>query len=222
MWQERGGGHDGTARSCIVPFIDQSEYLSGLLDDSRINGILSSLLGDDFNYLGSDGNYYVGDTDWHSDGGWPRPIRYYKMAFYLDPLTRESGCLRVIPGSHRLQKPDLFAPLRQRSDEPDFRPFGTAPDEIPCVPLEVDPGDIVVFTECVLHGAFHGRPGRHQHAINFFNNPTTDAQIAELRGIYRRTNWSVRPTEALLKSERPRLQRMISRLVELGFEAARV
>ena len=26
------------------------------------------LLGDDFNYMGSDGNYYVGDTGWHSDG----------------------------------------------------------------------------------------------------------------------------------------------------------
>ena len=38
FWGERGGGHngrphEGTARSCIVPFIDQSEYLSSLLDD---------------------------------------------------------------------------------------------------------------------------------------------------------------------------------------------
>ncbi|MGY8827271.1 MAG: phytanoyl-CoA dioxygenase family protein [Candidatus Latescibacterota bacterium] len=92
---------NGRARSCIVPFIDQSEYLSALLGDGRIDGILSSLLGDDYQYLGSDGNYYVGDTGWHSDGGWPRPIVYYKMAFYLDSLTRDTGALRVIPGSHR-------------------------------------------------------------------------------------------------------------------------
>ena len=40
IWTERGGGMDGKAhsgkmRSVIVPFIDQSEYLSGLLDDPR-------------------------------------------------------------------------------------------------------------------------------------------------------------------------------------------
>ena len=112
IWTERGGGmdgkpHGGKMRSVIVPFIDQSEYLSGLLDDPRINGIFSSLLGEDFNYIGSDGNFYVGDTNWHSDLNWagdeigtPR-LKYYKMAFYLDPLTRSSGALRVIPGSHR-------------------------------------------------------------------------------------------------------------------------
>lgn len=60
VWGERGGGHNGqphagTARSCIVPFIDQSAVLSSLLDDPRIHGIATALLGDDFNYMGSDG-----------------------------------------------------------------------------------------------------------------------------------------------------------------------
>ena len=62
VWQEHGGGHngkqhEGKARSCIVPFIDQSEYLCSLLDDPRILDIAITLLGDDFNYMGSDGNY---------------------------------------------------------------------------------------------------------------------------------------------------------------------
>src|SRR5437868_12769371 len=73
VWREHGGGHHGKPhdeqrRSCIVPFVDQSEVLSSLLDDPRIEGIGASLLGDDFNYMGSDGNFYVGDTPWHSDG----------------------------------------------------------------------------------------------------------------------------------------------------------
>src|SRR5205823_12862887 len=79
----------------------QSEYLSGLLDDDRIHGILVDLLGEEFNYMGSDGNYYVGETGWHSDG-WLSTVRHVKIAFYLDPLTRETGALRVIPGSHRV------------------------------------------------------------------------------------------------------------------------
>src|SRR5437868_4475984 len=49
VWADHGGGHDGkphdgAARSCIVPFIDQSEELSSLLDDPRIHGVACSLL----------------------------------------------------------------------------------------------------------------------------------------------------------------------------------
>ena len=56
LWSENGYGHngqphDGLARSCLVPFIDLSETLSSLLDDPRILGIASSLLGEDFNYM---------------------------------------------------------------------------------------------------------------------------------------------------------------------------
>src|ERR1041385_8787551 len=106
VWQGRGGGHDGKPhdgkrRSCIVPFIDQNAYLSSLLDDPRIHGIAASLLGDDFNFMPSDGNYYAGDTGWHSDG-WHAQTVHIKIAFYLDPLTRDTGCLRVIPGSHKV------------------------------------------------------------------------------------------------------------------------
>ena len=87
VWSERGGGHNGQphageARSCIVPFIDQSAALSSLIDDPRIHALATTLLGDDFNYMGSDGNYYVGDTGWHSDGWHPkgRP-QHLKIAF---------------------------------------------------------------------------------------------------------------------------------------------
>src|SRR4051812_34611705 len=105
IFKKHGGGHGGRAhdakqRSCIIRFIDHSDALSSLLDDPRIEGLIASLLGDDFNYVGSDGNYYVGDTNWHSDG-WHATTRYLKVAFYLDPLTRDTGALRVIPGSHR-------------------------------------------------------------------------------------------------------------------------
>ena len=78
VWERHGGGHDGTPhdgkrRSCLVPFIDQSDRLSALLDDPRIHDIAASILGDDFDYSGSDGNYYAGDTGWHSDGWVNRP-----------------------------------------------------------------------------------------------------------------------------------------------------
>src|SRR5690349_18565425 len=127
LWVHKGGGHngkphDGTARSVIAPFIDQSESLSALLDDPRIIGIATSLLGEDFNYMGSDGNYYVGDTRWHSDG-WHKEILHIKIAFYLDPLTANTGALRVIPGSHRIG--DQFADNLQKQIRQSPEVWGT-------------------------------------------------------------------------------------------------
>jgi hypothetical protein len=93
--------HDGTKRSCIPQFVDLHAGLSTLLDDPRILAIAGGLLGEDFNYAGSDGNYYVGDTGWHSDGRSAHHLNI-KLAFYLDPVARDTGCLRVTPGSHKL------------------------------------------------------------------------------------------------------------------------
>jgi hypothetical protein len=68
VWAVHGGGHHGRKhdkeqRSALPPFIDQDKYLSAMLDDPRIDGIVSSILGDDHNYTASDGNFYVGDTE---------------------------------------------------------------------------------------------------------------------------------------------------------------
>ena len=100
VFEQKGIVHDGTKRSFIVPFIDESEHLSTLLDHPNVVGVLSSLLGD-FNYVGGGGNYYSGDTNWHDDGGHRiGGLVFVKFHIYLDPLTRETGCIRVIPGSH--------------------------------------------------------------------------------------------------------------------------
>lgn len=175
VFANRGGGHDGkvhdgTARSCIVPFIDRSEVLSSLLDDPRVDGIFSSLLGDDYNYLGSDGNFYVDDTRWHSDTDWSGKMRgkppriFYKMALYLDPLTRDSGALRVIPGSHHYgdQYAESLQAMLRKSEEL----LGLSGSEIPAVALETNPGDVVVFNQNTKHSAWGGDKRRRMFTIN--------------------------------------------------------
>src|SRR5580698_6994812 len=107
VFTDRGLVHDHTQRTCVVPFIDARERLSALLDHPRIEGLAASLLGDEFNYVGSDGNYYAGDTGWHSDG-FHTVGRFIKIALYLDPVSRNTGALRVIPGSHRLDLLDRW------------------------------------------------------------------------------------------------------------------
>jgi ectoine hydroxylase-related dioxygenase (phytanoyl-CoA dioxygenase family) len=182
VWAERGGGHhgaahDGKRRSCIVPFADQSDRLSALLDDERIHAIAEGLLGEDFAYLGSDGNYYAGDTAWHSDG-WHERHRYLKIAFYLDPLDGDSGALRVIPGSHRPgdgYAAELSAALHNCEAN-----LGIHGRDVPAMVLASKPGDVLVFNHNTKHSSFNGAGHRRMFTLNLAQR-FPDERLGELR-----------------------------------------
>lgn len=177
-WQEKGGGHDGKghdgkARSCLAQFIDQNKNLSALLDDPQILGIAKSLLGDDFNYMGSDGNYYVGDTAWHSDG-WHDEIKHLKFAFYLDPVDQDNGALRVIPGSHH--PGDTYAESLMKN----CKDWGITGAEVPALSLNTQPGDLLCFNHNTKHAAFGGSNRRRMFTINLCQR-YPENKISELR-----------------------------------------
>lgn len=182
VWEENGGGHGGLPhdderRSCIVPFIDRHEVLCSLLDDDRIVEIPEALLGADFNYCTSDGNYYAGDTNWHSHPFFGNR-RALKLAFYLDPLTRENGALRVIPGSHRFG--DSYTDKLHETLPRTAELFGIAPAQVPSVALECRPGDVLVFNHCLKHGSFGGGSRRRLFVINC-SERFPDEEVGHLR-----------------------------------------
>ena len=84
----------------VFGFIEKRPLLRRLAEDDRIYEPIQQLLGPGFAWIGSAGNLYVGDTGWHPDC---RDLEYgkIKVIFYLDPVGKDTGCLRVIPGSHR-------------------------------------------------------------------------------------------------------------------------
>ena len=179
VMQIHGGGkmHDGSKPTVIVPTIDHSERLCTLLDDVRIEGIASGILGDDFNYASGDGNFYCGDTAWHTDGRYPE-LFAIKMVFYLDPLTRDTGCLRVLPGSHR---PDSI--WRTENIHPGDAQglWGLSPPEIPgAAALETNPGDLVVFYHDLLHASFGGSTRRRMFTMNLNRHGTTESELARV------------------------------------------
>jgi hypothetical protein len=199
VWQEHGGGHagrahDGTARSALAQFIDQDARLCALLDDPRITGIATDLLGEDFNFSGSDGNFYVGDTRWHSDGWRKNGMLHIKMALYLDPVTAETGCLRVIPGSFlpddqfssALQSSVKLIPTDtqfsdpQSSDPESQGPWGVRGRDVPAVALESEPGDLLVFNHNLKHGSFGGGTRRRMFTMNLCQH-YPDELLPELR-----------------------------------------
>lgn len=185
IWKSHGGGHngqphDGKKRSCIVPFPDQSEYLSRLLDDPRIHDTVASLCGNDFNYFTGDGNLYTSDTGWHSDGFIRNRILSIKMAFYLDPSTRDTGALRVIPGSHL--DGDAYAETVEKQVRESESHWGIIGAHVPSVALETVPGDVVVFNHNLKHAAFGGSGRRRMFTMNFSQRYPED-RLDELRAI---------------------------------------
>lgn len=169
--------HDGTKRSCIVPFIDQREKMNTLLDDPRIEGIAASLLGDDFNYMGSDGNYYTGETGWHRDGVHPK-YKHIKIAFYLDALDGNSGALRVIPGSHQLD--DRFGQDLGQKTQRSQDIWEIPGNQVPAIAIDVTPGDLLVFDHNIFHSSFNGGPNRRMFTINLCERYQED-DLQELR-----------------------------------------
>jgi hypothetical protein len=175
--QTVGGGnrHDGSARTMFLGPIERTEKLCTLLDDPRILGLLGDLLGDDFDYCGGDGNYYTGDTGWHPDGNWGQ-LFAVKVAFYLDPLTRDTGCLRVLPGS---QDPDHFVRKQGINLNQSRELFDVEPRDFPGnVALETNPGDVVVFNHDTYHSSWGGGAWRRMFTMNCTRHGRTDEDLA--------------------------------------------
>ena len=154
-----------------MPFIDHSDELSALLDHQVLHGLVTEILGDDFSYLGSDGNFYVGDTPWHRDGT-HRGMRFIKLAIYLDPLDADNGALRVIPGSHRLD--DGYS---QGLAEVIGTMTGA---DVPAVALATKPGDVAIFDHNLYHAAFNGGTQRRMFTLNLSQH-WPDDKLPELQ-----------------------------------------
>ena len=91
-----------------------------------------------------------------------------------------------------------------------------------CMALESRPGDVIAFTEHVLHASFGGGTGRHQHAVGFMRNPKTDEEVEFLVNMYKGLQFALHPARSYINSDNPRLRRMVRPHVELGFEPSDV
>ncbi len=178
--QNRGGGkdHDGSRRTMFPGPIEHHAELCAILDHPSILGLLGGVMGDDFYYCGGDGNYYTGNTSWHPDGSWGRLIAT-KTAFYLDHLTRDTGALRLIPGSHH---PDHFVRKEKLDVNNSLELFGVPPSELPgSIAVETNPGDIAIFNHDLYHASFGGTARRRMFTMNCTICPKTTDEKEQVR-----------------------------------------
>mgnify|MGYP001248665564 FL=1 len=162
--------HGYRPRTTIPGFIDRHPTLAALRDDPRTVGVVSSILGDDYEYSQSDGNLYSCDTEWHCDiYGSPLHVRHIKLAFYLDSLDGDSGAPRVIPGTNHWQDP--FAVSVRTACEEHIgtleEVYGVPGPELPGVTLDVEPGDLLLWEYRTVHASYNGLDRRRLFTVNF-------------------------------------------------------
>ena len=242
MSDDRNGrAFDGEERQSIFGMVERNAELVDLVVDKRIYGSISQLFGPGFIWTASDGNFWVGDTQWHPDRHdrtWP----LIKVALYLDPVSKDTGCLRVIPGSHKVPFHSDLKPLeRWRTAENDSGDkmlavpnnsddlsFGLMGKDVPCVALETIPGDLIFFHQNLFHASFGGHIGRRQLALSYGANPTTEEQMVQVRQMYNANLSGARERknvddnklygDVLMANQNPKIKAVAKRLLELGLE----
>ena len=117
---------------------------------------------------------------WHQDWwGWEHPIsrddRIAQVALflYMTDTTRENGCLRLIPGTHRRPHPlhdlvDAHDPTLAEVKNPEDAAFASHADE---VDVPVTAGDVVVVDARLIHGAHPNRSGAERTNITLWWHP---------------------------------------------------
>jgi len=172
-----GRGAAGGARN--AEGVAGSRAFLELARDPELVELVSGVIGEDvilwgcqvFCKPGGDGL----ETPFHQDGHyWPiRPLATCTVWLALDASTRENGCLRVVPGSHRGRK--LFAHLRedrqdlvltQRIHDPAFH-------EADAVDIELQPGQMSLHDVYMIHGANANRSPKRRAGVAIRYMPGT-------------------------------------------------
>jgi hypothetical protein len=102
---------------------------------------------------------------WHTDAG--PDVQAVKLAVYLETLDARNGALRVLPGTHLVDRPRLGVLHRLN------------PHRVPCHAIECRPGDLVAFHVHLWHAALNGRD-RRQWSVEYFAFPESEHERSEL------------------------------------------
>lgn len=200
-----GKNHDGSTRTMILGPIEHHPEMCRLLDHPAILGLIGGVLGEDFNYCSGDGNYFAHGIEWHTDGGCGELGKVFatKTSIYLDPLTRDTGALRVIPGSHR---PDHYVRREKIDLNKSMEQYGVPPSEFPGnVALETNPGDVIIFNHDLYHAAFGGGTRRRMFDMNCTHQAKTPEDMRRVEayvsyhspGGYKSRGYKLKPSTGM-------------------------
>ena len=206
----------------VQPFFERRPFSAMLVDDDRVYNIGVDLLGPDFFLIGTEGSLHVGDTPWHGGPPPENAVRHVKIAFYLDPLTRDTGAVRVVPGSHMCG--DAFADRLEDEIRDGAETWSVAPDQVPAVVVETVPGDVVVFWHNTKHAAFGGSKRRRMFTMNFYEYVPDDRLVDFQNALANEGRFWIDRIhgEAMLRTAGPERMVHLRQVIDNDFKVAEV
>jgi ectoine hydroxylase-related dioxygenase (phytanoyl-CoA dioxygenase family) len=155
----------------ILRMVQWPAWRDALLDrirlDLRFAAVLKPLIGDDLKQIINQMHWKPPgaakvEFAYHQDSRFRRPASafrdlansYVQTGIAVDPHTRASGAMRVIPGSHRLGDLGLGGdgPILQQSMQ-DEALQAAGLDPTAAVDLELAPGDLALWSPYLVHGS---------------------------------------------------------------------
>jgi ectoine hydroxylase-related dioxygenase (phytanoyl-CoA dioxygenase family) len=174
-----GGADDSLARDEAL-----TEVFLDLCRHPDIVAMVSDVIGEDVILWGSQLFCKpAGDgmaIPWHQDGHyWPiRPLAACSVWIAIDEASRENGCMRVIPGSHRGGLID-----HQSDDDPDLALNDALPDAAidtdAASDVRLEAGQISLHDVNIVHGSEPNRSTKRRAAMVLRYMPATSEFVRE-------------------------------------------
>ncbi len=152
---------------------DHTPFSTSLLvDDGRFLDAACALLGRPALPMPAIATRQTGETGWHSDNERGRPLIQVAFVHYFQPLTGNTGALRILPATHVLPS---FAAIHRY-----LTLCGSPADQIVGQAIATRPGDVIAFDTRVLH-ASRGGGIRLRYNLLYQVDPQTDEEVAAHR-----------------------------------------
>ena len=186
----------------VVRLVQWPSYFHDILDrfrrDRRLVEILAPLIGRDLKQIINQLHWKPpgaakGEFGYHQDIRFRRPRNafrdlprsYVQTGIAIDPHRPENGCMRLVPGSHRLGELPLgeCGPiLGQEASEDELRRLGIDPACL--VDLVLDPGDVALWHLHTVHGSGPNRStgDRRLYLNGYVAAPNADRGAWTFRG----------------------------------------
>jgi len=159
------------------------KWLDDLMRDARILDAVEDLIGPDI--LCWNSIFWIKEAHSPSFVSWHQDLRYWGLDcddlvtawVALSPATVESGCMRVLPGSHRkelLPHADTYdsANMLTRGQE-----IAVEVDEAATVTMALQPGEMSLHNVRLAHASGPNRSGDRRIGVSFHYMPTRSRQL---------------------------------------------
>jgi len=164
-------------------YIRDDPFWVRLIADDRLLDIAAAFIGTDIALFAS---HYISKPPysgqqvlWHQDSAfWPlEPMEVVTLWLAVDASTPENGCVRVIPGSHRMDT----AAMRDASavDNVLGQEIAVEVDESQALNMVLQPGDVEVHHPKIVHGSLANTSPHRRCGLTIRYIPTSTRITAE-------------------------------------------